>query len=134
VWALAGWYLVNGVITCPDYLVHFNTLAGGTDGGLRKSVVGEDWGQDIPALAQYTRELGIKEIFYNAYGTVDPRAYGVPHKRFACGERVPGWYAVHLVDLLRPTFEEGKDCYADLKKRKPEKIVNHTIYVFHLIE
>lgn len=131
-WALAGWYLVNGAAACPDYLIHFNTLAGGTDGGLQKSVVGEDWGQDIPALAKYTREQGIEEIFYNAYGTVDPRAYGVPHTRFACGERQPGWYAVHLVDLLRPTLEDGKDCYEDLKNLKPEKIVNHTIHVYHL--
>ena len=30
-------------------------------------------------------------------------------------------------------MEKGEDCYADFRGRKPEAIVNHTIYIYHLL-
>ena len=52
-WALVAIYVAGGLISFPDYLVHFNTLVGGPDNGLRYSVVGEDWGQDVAALGRH---------------------------------------------------------------------------------
>jgi len=131
-WALLAVYAINALLVHPDYLVHFNRLAGGPDKGLRLSVVGEDWGQDVAGLGRFCREKGITRIHYNPYGNVDPRAYGVPRVKLRCGALEPGWYAVHLVDLLRPREGESKDCYKEFRGMEPVAVINHTIYVYRI--
>lgn len=131
-WALVAVCGLNSFFSFPDYLVHFNHLVGGPDGGLRYSVVGEDWGQDIMGLGRFCRERGITAVYYNPYGNVDARAYGVPAQKFECGERPPGWYAIHVVDLRRPKEDLPRDCYADFAAMKPKAVIHHTIYVYHL--
>jgi hypothetical protein len=126
---LAG-YVGNAALSWPDYLVQFNWLVGGPDRGLRYSVVGEDWGQDQLALGRFCAEHGIAEIHYDPYGHVDPRAYGVPYVRYACDKLESGWYAVNLVDLLRPRRPELAPCQAQFLDQTPVARLNHTIYVF----
>jgi 4-amino-4-deoxy-L-arabinose transferase-like glycosyltransferase len=131
-WALLAFYGANAFSSYPDYLVHFNSLVGGPAGGLRYSVVGEDWGQDITALGEFCREKGIKTIHYNPYGNANPRAYGVPQVPFKCGIDKEGWYAVHLVDLRRPTRTKNPDCYKPFLEMEPIAVLNHTIYIYHV--
>lgn len=130
-WALIGIYTANAFVSYPDYLVHFNSSVGGPQGGLRYSVVGEDWGQDVSALGEYCRENRIKSIHYNIYGVVDPAAYGVPYVKFKCDSREKGLYALHLVDMLRPR-KEKHDCYEHFLSLEPEAVLHHTIYVYRL--
>jgi hypothetical protein len=131
-WALLSWYALNGVVSYPDYLIHFNSLVGGPEGGLKLSVVGEDWGQDIPALAKFVKERGIEKIHYNPYGKAEPLAYGIPHQHYRCMSREPGWYAVNVVDLYRPFKDEAEDCYRDFLSRKPVAVLHHTIYIYRI--
>jgi len=132
VWALVLIYAVNGMASCPDYLVHFNSLVGGPDGGLRYSVEGEDWDQDLPALAQFCRGHGIGEIRFKSRGNSDPTAYGVPVKEWKCGPEEEGWYAVSLSELkLLP--EDLGNCYDRFAKRVPDAVIHHTINVYHLV-
>jgi 4-amino-4-deoxy-L-arabinose transferase-like glycosyltransferase len=129
---LLALYVLNGVFSWPSYLVHFNSLAGGTERGLRYSVVGEDWGQDLPALARYCREHDIDIIRYLPYSSADPQAYGVPYVRLDCKELAPGWYALQVVDLRRPRGGIPLECINFFRNRRPVAILNHTIYVFRL--
>ncbi len=131
-WVLILFYVVNAFAVYPDYLVHFNRLAGGPEGGLELSVVGEDWGQDIAGLGRFCKERRIRRIYYNPYGNADPRAYGVPWEEFSCHEREPGWYAVHLVSLMRPLRGHDPDCYKDFLDMEPVAVINNTIYVYHI--
>jgi hypothetical protein len=127
--ALAA-YAVNAGLSWPDYLVHFNSMVGGPDGGLRYSVVGEDWGQDQLALGRYCADNRIERIHYDPYGHVDPRAYGVPYVRFTCADLEPGWYAVNIVDLLRPRRPELAPCLTEFLNQTPVTVLDHTIYVY----
>lgn len=131
-WILVGAIAIRAFIIHPDYLVHFNHLAGGPRGGLKLSVVGEDWGQDVSALGKFCREKNIKKIYYEHYGTADPKAYGVPYEKYSCNMKKPGWYAFHVVDLRRQGETGRKQCYRSFMNREPEAILHHTIYVYKL--
>ena len=48
----------------PRYLGHYSLLVGGTAGGQRISVVGEDWGQHLGDLAQYAADENWDRIYY----------------------------------------------------------------------
>jgi 4-amino-4-deoxy-L-arabinose transferase-like glycosyltransferase len=131
-WALLVVYAANAFSSYPDYLVHFNSLVGGPGGGLRYSVVGEDWGQDVMALGEFCGEKGITNIHYNPYGNADPRAYGVPNVPFKCGFSEKGWYAAHVVDLRRPIRTKAPDCYKPFLKMEPRAVLHHTIYIYYV--
>lgn len=129
-YALLALYVVNGAVSYPHYLVHFNSLAGGPDGGLRHSVVGEDWGQDVMALGEYIKDSRVPYVYYNPYGNTDPSSYGVRFDTWQCPLRFPGYYAVHVVDLRRPRGEEYAPCLEMFLEMKPVHVVNHTIYIY----
>ncbi|MBI5382468.1 MAG: glycosyltransferase family 39 protein [Opitutae bacterium] len=68
----------------PHYLAYFNTLAGGPAEGYRHLVDSSlDWGQDLPALAQWLRQNRQPgEPTYLAYfGTGDPVYEGITAQR-----------------------------------------------------
>lgn len=62
----------------PDYLAFFNLPSGGSRGGL--SLLGDsnlDWGQDLPALADWQRQHPEPTLYLSYSGTADPAAYGI---------------------------------------------------------
>lgn len=66
--------------TWPHYLAYVSPLAGGTERGYDKLADSSyDWGQDLPALADWlARNRQPGEVVYLSYfGTADPRAYGI---------------------------------------------------------
>ncbi|MFO8058064.1 MAG: glycosyltransferase family 39 protein [bacterium] len=131
-WILVAAIALRAFIIHPDYLVHFNHLVGGPRGGLKLSVVGEDWGQDVAALGKFCRKKDIQKIYYKHYGTADPEAYGVPYAKYRCNMKEPGWYAFHVVDLRRGGHKRREECYRPFMNREPEAILHHTIYVYKL--
>lgn len=84
---------------CPDYLAYFNEPAGGVDGG--RSILGDsnlDWGQDLPALANWMGEAGVPAVYLAYFGNDAPEQYGIRY------HYVPGWlYAP------RGDFAAGRD-------------------------
>jgi hypothetical protein len=79
--ALAAGCLAAPACVHPDYLAYFNGLAGGPAGGHRWLVDSSlDWGQDLPALARWQRENGVRPLRLAYFGTADPVAYGLDAK------------------------------------------------------
>jgi hypothetical protein len=88
---LCFWYITASLFIWPDYLSYFNSLIGGADNGykyLRDSNI--DWGQDLPALADYINNNNINSIVFEYFGQDDPKSYGIKYRRFNKNEyKVP---------------------------------------------
>ena len=72
----------------PDFLPFFNVAAGGYRGGAK--ILGDsniDWGQDLPALADWQRRHPDKQLYLCYFGAPDPRYYGI---HYVC---LPGGFA-----------------------------------------
>ena len=101
----------------PHYLSYFNVGVGGPANGpdlLDDSNL--DWGQDLPALANWQRahpEAGELRISY--FGTAYPSAYGVravPMEREEIASPLPGTYAIsahRLVWFRKLALTTGQD-------------------------
>jgi hypothetical protein len=78
---LAGVALSFGLAT-PGYLSYFNVLAGGARGGWRYLLDSNlDWGQDLKRLASWQRAHGGVPLDLAYFGTADPAAYGIAHRK-----------------------------------------------------
>jgi hypothetical protein len=67
----------------PNYIAFFNTFCGGSRGGLR--LLGDsnlDWGQDLPALAQWQHENPDANLYLCYFGSADPVYYGIRYQPF----------------------------------------------------
>src|SRR5262249_38384766 len=76
--ALAGLLACETLLAWPNYIDFFNWACLGWRGGIH--LLGDsnlDWGQDLPALAQWQRDHDNAPIALAYFGTADPAAYGV---------------------------------------------------------
>ncbi len=76
---LLGLFAVDSWRIRPHYLSYFNALAGGPEKGYEHLVGSSiDWGQDLPALAEWLERNRSPEPVYVAYlGTAIPAYYGI---------------------------------------------------------
>jgi 4-amino-4-deoxy-L-arabinose transferase-like glycosyltransferase len=131
--ALLGWFALSSLAAWPNYLTYFNEAAGRTRGGLKISIVGEDWGQDVASLAGLQKKLGLRPLFYQPYVLVSPRSYGLEFEPLNCDQKNAGYYAVHLNQLKRPVKNpELMKCVEWLKPYPPDYKVNDTIWVWKM--
>jgi len=95
----------SAAMVWPDYLAYFNLLSGGSRTGYEKLVDSSlDWGQDLPALAEWEAGAGERPGYLSYFGTASPDHYGIRARRlpgFFDFDRPrlleplgPGWYAV----------------------------------------
>jgi len=80
--SLMMWYVISAALTWPNYLGYFNESIGGPKNGykyLRDSNL--DWGQDLPALADYMKKNHVKEVALEYFGQADPADYGVVYRK-----------------------------------------------------
>jgi hypothetical protein len=77
--SLASLALCMGIETglaYPDYIPFFNFACGGSRGGLALlSESNLDWGQELPALAQWMKAHPDRQLFLCYFGTADPKYY-----------------------------------------------------------
>ena len=62
----------------PDFIPFFNVAVGGSRGGAK--LLGDsnlDWGQDLPALADWQRRHPDTQLLLCYFGSADPRYYGI---------------------------------------------------------
>jgi len=133
---LCVWFGLSSVISFPDYLTYFNEAVGRRWGGLKVSVLGEDWGQGVSRLAQLQKQKGLYPLFYIPYVmVVSPGAYGLEYEEMDCVSPKPGYYALHLNQLLRPIKDEKiKQCAGLLKQFPPVYKSQGTIWVWRIPE
>jgi len=126
------WFGLSSVLSFPDYLTYFNEAVGRRWGGLKISVLGEDWGQGVSQLAQLQKQKSLYPLFYLPYVmVVSPRAYGLEYEEMDCLSLKPGYYALHLNQLLRPMKEERiEQCAGLLKQFPPVYKAQGTIWVW----
>lgn len=91
-------FVVESVLTWPNYLSYFNVLAGGSRNGYRHLVDSSlDWGQDLPGLKKWLLDQGLEDqtamqVYLSYFGTADPEYYGVraiPLPSFLAFRRAP---------------------------------------------
>ena len=100
----------------PDYIPFFNIAAGGWKNGPR--FLGDsnvDWGQDLPAIAEWQRQNPQYQLFLNYFGSADPR-----------------YYQVHYVNLPGSTAPDDETPIDSLPASTPSAATHFTIPGFHL--
>jgi Dolichyl-phosphate-mannose-protein mannosyltransferase len=76
-------FVVDSVLTWPNYLSYFNTVAGGPRNAYRHLVDSSlDWGQDLPGLKKWLQKQGLDSptttpVYLSYFGTADPEYYGI---------------------------------------------------------
>ncbi len=135
--ALLAWAVGAGVWIYPHHLSFFNVVSGGPDQApylLDDSNI--DWGQDLPALAEWqsTRPPD-EELRVRYFGTADGRAYGVRAVAFDAADMArprPGVYAIsvhHLVGF-RKLMVHGVPGIDWLTEFEPIERIGHSIYIY----
>lgn len=136
--ALLAW---NVAATHPDYIAHFNDLAGGQDRRswwLADSNV--DWGQGLPALARFMRERGIAAIHLK-YFARGAEAYGIktlpstgPGRDRSLDLKEGDWIAVgeHIIAMQR-AVAPSTGLWAILSQYEPVARPGRSMRVYHLV-
>ncbi|MGH0031369.1 MAG: ArnT family glycosyltransferase [Myxococcota bacterium] len=76
--AAGAWALAAGLWIHPHYLTYFNEAVGGPQQGHRYLLDSNlDWGQDLPALADWLHERGDPPIRIAWFGAERPADYGI---------------------------------------------------------
>lgn len=123
---LIVWLAAELVYIYPHHLSYFNLVAGGPERGPYMLVDSNiDWGQDLPALADWQkRHPEVKDLKLVYFGTSLPGAYGVRATGISPEEfdnPPPGTYAVSVTELVfAPWF----------RQRKPIGRAGYSIYIY----
>lgn len=140
-----GWLAVASIWIYPQGLAYFNEWAGGPDQGWRYLVDSNlDWGQDLPELADYVRENGLRrlKLFYFGFDKLD--RYGVEKEvemppvpwdpALVTGTKLiptPGIYAVSATLLPGHYFlRDYWDYFRYFREREPDDEVGYSILIY----
>lgn len=141
--------LLIALFVWPDYLSYFNMLAGGSAGGWRiLSDSNVDWGQDLPALADWQRESG-ERVKLSYFGMAHPSAYGVQFdplptwspgpeqgdpscRSFNPADPAPGCYAISVTNLHGAVLGENRDAFAWFRGREPLERLGGSIFIYRV--
>ncbi|MBP6470928.1 MAG: phospholipid carrier-dependent glycosyltransferase [Chloroflexi bacterium] len=137
------------LIAWPDYLSYMNVLAGRAENRWRLlSDSNVDWGQDLPALADWQQETG-RPLFLSYFGTAHPSAYGLDfialptwepgpeqllpsRQTFNPADPAPGWYAISVTNLQGLVLGEAADAFAWFREREPAARLGGSIFVYEV--
>ncbi|MEQ8967142.1 MAG: phospholipid carrier-dependent glycosyltransferase [Azospirillaceae bacterium] len=119
-------HAVEGARAHPDYLAHFNALAGGQPEAI--TVDSDlDWGQDLDRLSSALEARGVDRVNLGYTGTADPARHGLPPITPLDSTRPPaGWVAVSLHRLMTDPD------LAWLRAMEPVATVGRSIRLYHL--
>lgn len=149
--AFLAWLLLISVTTFPHFIPYFNELAGGSDNGWRLlSDSNVDWGQDLPALAQWQRESGTPHLLLSYFGTAYPSAYGIAYSHIPTWgptpeqgdptrqaynptNPAPGVYAISVNHLHGVVLGDDREFYATFREREPIAKVGNSIFIYEVL-
>lgn len=125
----------------PDYLSFFNVMAGGQRGGFH--ILGDsnlDWGQDLPALAEWQREHPETKLYLCYFGSADPGAYGIQYTNLPGGypwgppettPGSPGVVAISATNMQGIYYNAARRrYYRPYHERQPLEVLGGSIYLF----
>lgn len=129
--------IVAAIRIYPHHLSYFNEAVGGPERGpylLDDSNL--DWGQDLPALAEWQRaHPEATPIKLSYHGLADPASYDVSAVRFAPAEvlkPVPGFYAISAHNLA--AFRKSRQLTGSdsdwLDRYEPIARAGYSIYIY----
>jgi hypothetical protein len=127
----------------PNYISFFGIASGGASNGYNLlSDSNLDWGQDLPALAQWQREHPGTLLYLDYFGRADPAAYGIQYVNVEGGYQfgppfmmpgLPGVLAVSATNLhLASAYDPPPSWYGLIKGRQPRAILDDTIYLYQI--
>lgn len=127
---LVSWVVVDSWRAHPDYMAHFNELAGGRP----EKILSEsdlDWGQDLDRLRIRLQERGIQEFSIAYFGTARLDQANLPHYEILSPTQpARGYVAVSLREL---TIEYGKNgSFGWLKAYTPVERIGRSIDLFYI--
>lgn len=127
---LVAWVVGDSVHAHPDYLAHFNELAGSHP----ETILCEsdlDWGQDLHRLSQRLKQRGIQEISIAYFGTMPLEKAGLPHYGIPSPTTPSrGYIAVSLHGLNIDYKKDGS--FAWLKSYQPIERIGKSIDLFYI--
>lgn len=147
-WGLAVLLLVVNLSAWPNYVAYFNTLAGPT--AVRWQLLSDsnvDWGQDLPALAEWQKANPQQPLHLSYFGTAHPSAYGlqfIPLPTWSPGpeqgdparqafnplDPAPGWYAISVTNLHGLVLGEQQGMFAWFRDKEPMARLGGSIFVY----
>lgn len=145
--ALIAWLLGTNLLIYPDYLAFFNRASGGPDNGYHLLADSNlDWGQDLPALAEYLRERNAGPIYLSYFGQADPAYYGINYialpgwpppppdpsrPAFYPLNPAPGLYAISASNLVGVQLYEP-DSFSYFRDKQPVARIGHSIFIYEV--
>ncbi len=133
----AAAYVVGAVAIHPYQLSFFNRLIGGPRQGYKYLADSNiDWGQDLPALAEYLKRRNISEVALFYFGMDDPKLYGIRARNFQQAEWInprKTIYAVSVQNLIynRHIAQATGAARMDwLSRFQPTDLVGYSIYIY----
>jgi 4-amino-4-deoxy-L-arabinose transferase-like glycosyltransferase len=126
----------------PDFIPFFNEIGGGWQNGpqlLGGSNI--DWGQDLPALAQWQQQHPDPQLFLYYSGSADPRYYGIRYVNLPGSSARPDQtvdnsrprvYALSATAFQDPfIWRDQGDFYKSLQTQRPIAVLGRCIYLYN---
>jgi hypothetical protein len=128
----------------PNYINFFGIACGGREAGY--SLLSDsnlDWGQDLPALAQWQAAHREVPLYLDYFGRCDPAAYGIVYFNLAGGyeygpaPKTPdGPCEIAVCNTNLKLLEGGRAAppawFELIRYRQPETILNGTIFMYRV--
>lgn len=142
---LVAWCGLETARIHPHYLAYFNQTVGGPSQGYRYLQDGNlGWGGDLKELAEFAKRNRIPKLKLSYHGTALPELYGLdyePLPSFMLPKAASGpvrlaegdWVAVSA-ENLEPLFIDMGELRRFLKAQRPDAVIGHSIFVYHLTD
>jgi hypothetical protein len=126
----------------PNYLAYVSEYGPGRDENYQVFADSSlDWGQGLIQLREFLHEHGIERVYLSFFGSASPQAYGIDYVPLASfyplkpipgaeSRRPPEWAVVSATNLTG-TYFVG-DPFAQFRNARPDFVVAHTMFVYHL--
>ena len=134
---VAGAGIASAIAIHPYQLAYFNRFAGGPAAGSRYLDDSNiDWGQDLPSLASWQSEHGVRPLALWYFGTDDPAGYGIEWRPLSDEEVLQPrreTYAIsvnNLIGLKLRAEETGRAELDWLARYHPAATIGYSIYIY----
>jgi 4-amino-4-deoxy-L-arabinose transferase-like glycosyltransferase len=139
---LFAFQVASTALIAPHFLAFFNEIVGSANGYKILADSNLDWGQDLPALADY---LNGRPVHLSYFGMADPAYYGINAtplpawpppplpSPFAPADPAPGLYAISASNLVGVQLYEPNS-FNYFRNRTPIDVINYSIFIYEVPE